>query len=175
MRRPVSFSVCCPWFGRAAEGPLEAQNERAVSRGTVAEEIGIAAPTRCGLGVAVDHARTLVVGVDDTGEPFTSLTTRTTGLTELVARDMVAPELLARVRTCEQLDVLARPPIAGQPGLLPPDLAWSYRVGQGHLRRDVPAVLVPPRRLVIADVLQPSRGSPSSAALKASSAAPARG
>lgn len=51
--------------------------------------------------------------------------------------------------------MLARPPIAGQPGLLPPDLAWSYRVGQGHLRRDVPAVLVPPRRLVIADVLPP--------------------
>ncbi len=131
------------------------RNEPGEALAILAEEIGIDAPTRCGLGVAVDHTRTLVVGVDATGTAFTDLVARPTGLMDLAAAELVPPALATRLRACDQVDVLARAPIAGQPALLPADLAWSYRVGQGHLRRDQTSTIAA-RRLVIADVRPPA-------------------
>jgi cellulose synthase operon protein C len=41
--------------------------------------------------------------------------------------DGLVPErLLAALRSCEKVEVLARPPLHGRAGLLPPDMAWSY-------------------------------------------------
>ncbi|MFP2895649.1 CHAT domain-containing protein [Corallococcus sp. 4LFB] len=39
------------------------------------------------------------------------------------------PSVQEALRGCDEVQVLAPPPVNGLPRLLPPDLAWSYRVG----------------------------------------------
>ncbi|XXF74970.1 CHAT domain-containing protein [Myxococcaceae bacterium GXIMD 01537] len=116
-----------------------------------AQEQGVAVPARCSLAVAVDDERTLLVargpggevrGLHDTGrtQPFQDAT------------GLVPEPLLAVLRPCEHVVVLARPPVHGHAGLLPPELAWSYHVGREAPRPKAPAT---PRHLVIADVVPP--------------------
>jgi hypothetical protein len=51
------------------------------------------------------------------------------------------------------VDVLARPPVQGRAGLLPSELAWSYRVGPPSTPQAPQAV---ERRLVVTDVRAPA-------------------
>jgi hypothetical protein len=64
----------------------------------------------------------------------------------------VPPELLARLATCEQVEVLARPPLHGRVGLLPSKMAWSYltRTSERRAPPQVPAI-----HLVVSDVEMP--------------------
>jgi cellulose synthase operon protein C len=112
-----------------------------------AAEQQLPTPSRCALGLTVEDERTLIVLRDAEGktrgsydasrkEPFSTV------------KGLVPEDMVATLRVCESVDVLARPPIHGQPGLLPAELAWSYRVGQSL----VPAAPLPQRRLVVSDV-----------------------
>lgn len=117
-----------------------------------AEEQGLPVPARCSLAVAVDDERTLLVargpggevrGHSDSGrtEPFQS------------AEGLVPEALREVLRPCEHVLVLARPPVHGHAGLLPPELAWSYHVGH-PARPSAPPTA--PRHLVVADVEPPA-------------------
>ena len=68
--------------------------------------------------------------------------------------DVVPTALKARLSTCRSVAVLALPPLVGRPELLPPEIAWSYRVG-GAANTGGPAAS--PHRLVVANVALPQR------------------
>ncbi|MBZ4422426.1 CHAT domain-containing protein [Myxococcus sp. RHSTA-1-4] len=87
-------------------------------------------PDRCVLGVAVDYERSvLAVRGGDGGLRGHFDASRATPLGR-DASGLVPASLLAALRGCERVDVLALPPVHGLPGLLPADMAWSYRVGR---------------------------------------------
>jgi len=87
-------------------------------------------PERCVLGVAVDYERSVVALRDAQG----ALQGHFDASRDLpLGRDatgLVPSSLQSALRGCEQVDVLALPPVQGLRGLLPADLAWSYRVGR---------------------------------------------
>ncbi|QRK09340.1 CHAT domain-containing protein [Archangium violaceum] len=117
-----------------------------------AAELEIAPLSRCVLAAAVDAERTVVAVRGPRGEVRGHYdTSRRTPLGDDVSR-LIPGELLALLRGCERVDVLALPPLANRPGLLPSELAWSYRVP-----RLVPASRVPPPtlQLVAANVEPP--------------------
>jgi hypothetical protein len=117
----------------------------------LAEELGGALPGRCVLGAAVDDERTLVVARDAEGRLHGHYDASRTRPLEGVEA-LVPHELLASLRACEQVSVVARPPLHGRVGLLPPDVAWSYilpRPEMGAARTGAE------RRLVVADVEPP--------------------
>jgi hypothetical protein len=116
------------------------------------EELGEALPARCALGATVEDERTLLVARDAQGRIHGRYDARRTSPLESV-EGLVPPELLASLRDCDQVAVVARPPLHGRVGLLPPELAWSYflpRPGVGA------AAGLPEHRLVVADVEPPA-------------------
>ncbi len=117
-----------------------------------AEEQGLPVPAGCLLAVAVDDERTLLVARGPGGEPRGHHDTSRQELFQDAA-GLVPEALLEVLRPCERVLVLARPPVHGHAGLLPPELAWSYHVG-----RALPAPRTPPtaRHLVVADVEPPA-------------------
>lgn len=114
------------------------------------EELGAPVPDRCLLAAAVDDERTLVIARGRDGRLLgrydASRSAPLADVTSLVPADMTAA-----LRGCDQVQVLARPPLAGQGGLLPSDLAWAYRLARGP---HAPSSL-PPRRLIVADTVPP--------------------
>ncbi|WP_164020946.1 CHAT domain-containing protein [Pyxidicoccus trucidator] len=116
-----------------------------------AEERALPAPERCVLGVTVDDERTFVVARDAEG--------RLTGHYDAGRKSplegvegLVPSKIVEALRACPSVHVLARPPVQGRAGLLPPELAWSYRVGPPS----VPRAPKQERRLVVTDVLAPA-------------------
>ncbi|GHG82188.1 CHAT domain-containing protein [Comamonas sp. JC664] len=87
-------------------------------------------PDRCVLGVAVDYERSVVALRDAQGELRGHFDAGRKAHLGKDADGLVPPSLQAALRACEQVDVLALPPVHGLRGLLPADIAWSYRVGR---------------------------------------------
>jgi hypothetical protein len=74
----------------------------------------------------VDSERTLLIVRGASGEQLGYHDeTRRQPLPEQLT-GLVPEQLLALLRACPQVQVLARPPLHGRAGLLPPELAWSY-------------------------------------------------
>jgi hypothetical protein len=67
-------------------------------------------------------------------------------------RGVVPESMVERLRPCETIAVLALPPAAGRRELLPPDLAWSYR-----LRAPVAVPPGPRKRLIVTGVQPPEK------------------
>lgn len=118
--------------------------------GLFAAELGMTPPARCVLGVAREDERTLVVLRDASGQ--------TQGAYDASRRQppsenetWIAPAFAQALRPCESVDVLARPPLQGRAELLPPDVAWAYRVGPGSARASSPLA----HRLVVTDIEPP--------------------
>jgi predicted RNase H-like HicB family nuclease len=65
---------------------------------------------------------------------------------------LVPPPLRAALLGCAEVEAVARPPVQGLPGLLPPDLAWSYRTAAE--RRVAPAAAQ--RRVLVTGVEPPA-------------------
>lgn len=66
---------------------------------------------------------------------------------------MLVPESLrTHLNGCPRVEVLAPAPLQGRPSLLPPEMAWSYRLKSGAASR-TPGL--PERRLVVHDVQAP--------------------
>ncbi|WP_216669771.1 CHAT domain-containing protein, partial [Corallococcus exiguus] len=86
-------------------------------------------PERCVLAVSVQHERTLAVARGPSGAVHGDFTQTRTAPLGQDASGLVPPALQEALRGCEQVQVLAPPPVNGLPRLLPPDIAWSYRVG----------------------------------------------
>lgn len=90
-------------------------------------------PARCALAVAVDHERTVVVARGPDGGLAGHFDAGRTAPLGPEASGLVPPSLVRALRGCAHVDVLAMPPVHGLAGLLPPEVAWSYRVGgTGH-------------------------------------------
>ena len=109
-------------------------------------------PERCALGFVMDDERLVVVARDAQG--------RTVGhLQELVPSGpletgkLVPETLKASLSACPRVEVLAPAPIQGRPALLPPEMAWSYRLKSGSASK---APGLPERRLVVHDVQAPA-------------------
>ena len=115
--RAYSYTSLLMAAGRAGE------YERAYA--LLAEEQEAALPARCVLGAAVDDERTLVVARDAQGQLHGHYDASRAAPLEGV-EGLIPARVLAALRACEQVAVVARPPLHGRAGLLPPELAWSY-------------------------------------------------
>src|SRR5439155_1210610 len=115
----------------------------------LAAEAGAPPPGRCALGVAVDFDQLLVAARGPGGELLGSYEPHRAGAPESLAAARVVPDALKdALGRCDAVDVFARPPLQGRADLLPPSVAWRYRVGHPAAAGGV----APPRRVVIADV-----------------------
>ncbi|NMO15052.1 CHAT domain-containing protein [Pyxidicoccus fallax] len=119
----------------------------------VAEQLGVTAPERCVLAAALDQERTVVVARGPNGEVRGHHdASRREPLGEDLS-SLVPRELVALLRSCEQVDVLAAPPLDSRSGLLPPEMAWRYRVGTASSR--APSPTRDPLHVVVANVETP--------------------
>ncbi|HVE84425.1 MAG TPA: CHAT domain-containing protein, partial [Myxococcales bacterium] len=106
------------------------RGDHAAALALFAQERGWASPPPCSVWLAVDDERLLAVAVGEDGRPVG----RFDGARAhpVAAGEAVVPAgLLPAVRACPQVQVIARPPLEGRPGLLPPDIAWSEVVRVG--------------------------------------------
>lgn len=141
--RTYAYTALLLMAGKAGE------YERALA--LLEEEAGAPLPARCLLGLAVDDERTLLLARGPEGSLAGRYeASRTTPLAS--AAGLVPEELLRPLRACEQVAVLARPPLHGRSELLPVDMAWSYFTPRASALASPP---VPPRRLVVAEVQAP--------------------
>jgi hypothetical protein len=118
----------------------------------LAREVNAIAPARCALGLAIEYDQLTLAALDGSGaalgrhEPHRAAAARGT---------LAIPEdLIAALRSCDSIDVFARPPLQGRADLLPKEFAWRYRVSHA------PAPLanhLPPRRLVVGGVDPPAQ------------------
>jgi hypothetical protein len=117
-----------------------------------AEERGMELPRTCLLAATVDSERTLLIARGPDGKLSGHHdASRRSRLPERLD-GLVTEPLLAVLRECPQIAVLARPPLHGRAGLLPPELAWSFlsRTSAPPAPRVGPAV-----HLVVSDVEMP--------------------
>ncbi|HEY8211328.1 MAG TPA: hypothetical protein VIG99_27780, partial [Myxococcaceae bacterium] len=111
-------------------------------------------PPRCVLAVDSNDEIQVIAGRDRDGRAFGEYRDDVKDHFELLKsfRGVVPESMVARLRPCETIDVLALPPAAGRKELLPPELAWSYRMR-------APAMVPPgPRKRLIVTGVQPPEG-----------------
>jgi tetratricopeptide (TPR) repeat protein len=111
-------------------------------------------PGQCVLAVSVQNERTVVLARGRGGALRGTYDGSRKEPLRGSAEGLVPDAMLAALRDCEHVDVLALPPVHGLTGLLPGNLAWSYRVG-----RTEPPPAAPPglaRRLIVTDVAGPA-------------------
>ncbi len=170
--RAYSYTSLLMAAGRAGE------YERAQG---LLEEEGGALPGRCMLGVTVDDERTLVLARDAEGRLHGHYDARRTEPLEEV-EGLVPPALLTSLRGCEQVSVVARPPLHGRVGLLPEDMAWSYFLPRpplgvsalGTERRLVVSGVEPPAGLALAPLAPWTSATPGDTLLSGAMATPSR-
>jgi cellulose synthase operon protein C len=102
-------------------------------------ERGQPLPGKCLLVATVDSERTLIIARGTDGALVGHYDdTRRQPLAKERLDGLVPEALVAPLRQCEQVEVLARAPLREQPGLLPPRLAWSYLTRTSAERRAPP-------------------------------------
>ncbi|HZN95924.1 MAG TPA: hypothetical protein VFB81_24585, partial [Myxococcales bacterium] len=148
-RRALAYSYTSLIFDAGkrgdAEGALRLFEEEwlAGARGAL--------PSRCLLAVTYDAPeRVLAVVRGPEGGPPVAVYdgSRRTPLPGNLSGFLPA-DVLARLAGCPRVDVLARAPLYGRPGLLPPDIAWSYR---GAVSQSATQDGDPRRHLVVQEV-----------------------
>ncbi|PTL83439.1 CHAT domain-containing protein [Vitiosangium sp. GDMCC 1.1324] len=108
-------------------------------------------PERCALGFAMDDERLVMVARDGQGRTRGELQVQvTTG--PLEPEKLVPESLRTHLAGCPRVEVLAPAPLQGRPSLLPPEVAWSYRLKSGA---PPGAPGLPERRLVVHDIQAP--------------------
>lgn len=171
--RAYSYSTLLMAAGKAGE------YERAFA--LLGEELEGPLPGRCVLGAAVDDERTLLLARGPDGKLQGSYTSDRKA--PLAEGDRLVPEpMLAPLRGCAQVAVVARPPLHGRVGLLPPELAWSYvlpraervAASPGPERRLVVAGTQPPPELGLAPLAPWTSGAPGDTLLQGAMATPDR-
>ncbi len=105
----------------------------------------------CVLGVAMDDERSIAVTRDASGAMAADVLTRTKAAPS--PEDLVPSAVRDRLASCAHVSVVATPPLHGMRGLLPSDMAWSYRTPRATPSAPASAE---PRRLVVADVMPPA-------------------
>jgi cellulose synthase operon protein C len=107
----------------------------------------------CALGALIDGERLLLVA-RDAGDRFQQVFEPNAFQTpDVDARTLVPAAILRALSGCPRVDVIALPPLYGQPHLLPPELAWSYR---GPATAQLPGGTRRPVALTIEDTRPPA-------------------
>lgn len=118
----------------------------------VAEELGLAVPGSCAIGIVAEDERAVVVvrGADGTDR------TRYDDARRPGAGPPAVPEALAqRLDGCAHVQVMARAAVQGQPRILPGKLAWSYATGAHGAMPPHDAPSGEPHVLIVANVTPP--------------------
>lgn len=117
----------------------------------MAEALNVHAPRRCTLAIAADEARQVVAFTGAQGATGGEYAAHKPGALDVA--HLVPPDVIARLRDCDRIAVLARAPVLGAGRLLPPELAWSYLLDD----RAPPPVpdAASPHRLVVANPQTP--------------------
>ena len=145
----------------------------------VAANLGVEPATTCTLAVSIDDTRrTTVVRAAD-GSIYGERSSVPTPA-DWAGAKMVSEALRKALTGCDQIDVLARPPLHGRADLLPPEVAWSF----GGRHTAPPSPVASPRQLFIGDAqppaalalpaLAPMRSPAGAAALRGPLVTPAR-
>jgi hypothetical protein len=147
--RTYSFTALIFDSGRAREYPAVLE--------LFERELDTKIPARCAVALAEDTERSLLVVRGATGQLLGYSEGARQARLPAHLRGFVPEEALEALRSCEKVEVFARPPLHGRAGLLPTGIAWSYRTRSG------PPAQVPSSRaihLVVKDVaLSPERAS----------------
>ncbi len=117
-----------------------------------ARERGGALPRRCLLAATVDSERTLLMSLGPDGELHGHYDAARRQALPPRLDGLIPEKLVHSLRQCEQVDVLARPPLHGRAGLLPSDMAWSYLTSPPDQRRSPTGPAV---HLVVSEVKLP--------------------
>jgi len=114
----------------------------------IAEESGAELAPTCALGIALE-GEVASIAVSPTGAVIGAVTPLRDP--QFDASELVPADQLRALSGCDAVAVYARPPVLGAPGLLPSNLAWSYRI------RATPAPTPTPggRRVVVGDAAPP--------------------
>jgi cellulose synthase operon protein C len=118
----------------------------------IARDLGLSALGNCTVGMVAEDERAAVVVRDATGRDRSKyFRNRRPSAGALTVPDELADGLVS----CAHVKVMAPGALQGQPGVLPPKLAWSYASGVPvHTTAVDPPV--PPRTLIVTDVEPPA-------------------
>lgn len=111
----------------------------------LAHLLGTAAPGRCAVGLVSSVARTGWAAADASGRLHTGVGQVRDG------EPALPPEVVERLRSCNDVAVLSTGRFQGRRSVLPDDLPWSYQLGAAR----VGTASVGPERLLVRDVLPP--------------------
>lgn len=144
--KALTYSYTSLIFDAGKRGEVDAalrlfeEEWRAGSMGTL--------PERCLLAITYDAPeRLLAIARGPTGgPPVASYDANLTKPLSYLTRLVPSP-VRAALAGCQKVDVVARPPLYGRKGLLPPDMAWSYK--SGPEKPDSEQDQAPGRHLVI--------------------------
>ena len=142
----------------------------------LAEERGTTPPTRCVLGAAEETSSIFVARGAD-GALIGAIVPRAAG--ERLGAARVPDSIVTALASCPTVDVLARQPYYGMPGLLPAKLAWRFDTGPATpaTRPGAPVVVIAnvpaPAELHLAS-LAPVTPPRDSIVIEGTSATPAR-
>jgi hypothetical protein len=124
----------------------------------LAEEIGIAEPARCAIGIVAEQSALVVVARGPDGAPIGEHTPSrsVSGRRRALPRAPVPVRISDALRGCASVDVIARPPYAGRGALLPRDIAWRHRAARAAPPGEQGASNVLSRHLLVAGVEPPA-------------------
>ncbi|RKH39214.1 CHAT domain-containing tetratricopeptide repeat protein [Corallococcus sicarius] len=144
----LSYSSLANDAGRAGEFP------KVVA--LMAAQLGTPVPARCALAASLHAERTTLVALGPKGEVKGHYDGARREAFARTDSSRLVPETLRQTLSgCERVDVLAWAPLFGRTDLLPPEMAWSFRLGRATGPRPAPGA-TPTRRLVVAGVEAPS-------------------
>jgi hypothetical protein len=120
-RRARTYSYMTLITAEAKAGAFEA------ALGLFGEELRMRVPASCVLAVSEDDERFLAIARDAAGKLVTQFDTAREARLPSDLSGVVEAKVAEALRPCARVVVLARPPLHGRAGLLPPEVAWSYR------------------------------------------------
>lgn len=117
--------------------------------GVFAEQVGVAAPATCVLGLTANDTDVVAVGRGPHGAPITTHHPRSAAAIDPAS--VVSSDIVRALAACSAVDVFAHPPLHGIGRILPPSIAWRFVSARTH-----PTGASSPGRVVVANVEPPS-------------------
>jgi len=128
LHRARAYSFTSLILERGKAGEYEAALE------LFGRELDTEVPRQCAVALTEDLERSLLIVRGADGRVLGSYEGARQARWPTHLEGLLPREALEALRSCEQVEVFARPPLRGRAGLLPPELAWSYRTRSGPPR-----------------------------------------